>query len=150
MQQNRTESTDGHKNVVKKFWWDSADLNRSPSVPNARGWTRLPYYPAEYFLSKGIILYIAFVRNRVCYLCFLFSLVQRCTFFSLAFSIFFSFFLTSLPYLSLFPVFLTCLSFSSFLFSPRFLFLSFSPIFFSCLPFLFSLIPSGYRCRFLS
>ncbi len=29
----------------KNISWDSADLNRGPSVPNARGWTKLPYYP---------------------------------------------------------------------------------------------------------
>lgn len=45
--------------------WDSADLNRGPSVPNARGWTKLPYYPKGYVLSKEIILYIAFVRTWV-------------------------------------------------------------------------------------
>ncbi len=55
------------KKVIKKCVWDSADLNRGPSVPNARGWTKLPYYPKGYFLSKEIILYIIFVRTWICH-----------------------------------------------------------------------------------
>jgi hypothetical protein len=31
--------------------WDSADLNRGLSVPNAQGWTRLPYYPIFFFFT---------------------------------------------------------------------------------------------------
>ena len=54
------------KQSEKCVRWDSADLNRGPSVPNARGWTKLPYYPKGYLLSNEIILYIAFVRTWVC------------------------------------------------------------------------------------
>lgn len=41
--------------MIKEFvdiliLWDSADLNRGPSVPNARGWTKLPYYPVLIFI----------------------------------------------------------------------------------------------------
>ncbi len=52
---------------IKKYLWDSADLNRGPSVPNARGWTKLPYYPKGHLLSNEIILYIAFVRTWGCH-----------------------------------------------------------------------------------
>ncbi len=54
------------KTIRKNTRWDSADLNRGPSVPNARGWTKLPYYPKGYLLTKEIILYIAFVRTWIC------------------------------------------------------------------------------------
>jgi len=43
------------KEVLKEVWWDSADLNRSPSVPNARGWTRLPYYPKRVSTAIDVI-----------------------------------------------------------------------------------------------
>ena len=33
------------------LWWGSADLNRSPSLPKARGSTKLPYYP----ISSGLV-----------------------------------------------------------------------------------------------
>ncbi len=88
-----------------RVWWDSADLNRGPSVPNARGWTKLPYYPAEYLLSKGIILYISFVRKRVCSLRF-FVLFRTYVYLYLPnLSHFLLFFLSLLPFPSFFPVF---------------------------------------------
>ncbi len=110
---------------MKRVWWDSADLNRGPSVPNARGWTKLPYYPAEYLLSKGIILYISFVRKRVCSL---------------------RFFVLSRTYVYLY---LPNLSHILLLFLSGLLFPSFFPVFFSHLFFQFSIIPNGDRCRFL-
>lgn len=73
MREKRIEKNINFKNESSKkealeiiSKWDSADLNRGPSVPNARGWTKLPYYPKGYLLTKEIILYIAFVRTWIC------------------------------------------------------------------------------------
>jgi hypothetical protein len=40
--------------IMKYPKWDSADLNRGLSVPNAQGWTRLPYYPFGW-LNNSVI-----------------------------------------------------------------------------------------------